>query len=58
MILILLAKLVKTSEVCTENIKNIVKGKKIGRTKCQTDNRFRRTIFTLGRTMSDVRPLF
>ena len=32
--------------------------KKIGRTKCQTDIRFRRTIFTLGRTMSNVRPLF
>ena len=32
--------------------------KKIGRKKCQTHIRFRRTIFTLGRTMSDVRPLF
>ena len=28
--------------------------KKIGRTKCQTDIHFRRTIFTLGWTMSNV----
>ena len=32
--------------------------KKIDQKKCQTDIRFQRTIFMLGRTMSDVRPLF